>query len=133
MDEPVNGAYATDEVPPEPKRPLYVAGYRIPTDKVWMFLVANIAFVVGIIVLTIFYIPLGIPFLAVKQSNGFVSYVGFFFVYVFGYIAFLMIVLTTLGISGYAVQQRYFPGYSLPVPETTPADSTSSTAAPVTA
>lgn len=116
MQEPVNAAYGETDVPRPTRTPVYVAGYRIPAHKFWIFVLVNVLFVVAIVVLTVFYLPLGIPFLAVKQSNGFLSYVGFFILYVFGYIGFFIITLTTVGISGYAVHQRYFPDVKISLP-----------------
>jgi hypothetical protein len=130
MDEPVNAAYGKDEKPAEPRKPLYIAGYRIPTDKIWMFLAANVLFVVAIVFITVLVLPLGIPFLAVKRSEGFVTYVGFFFTYMFGYFAFFLLMALTLGASGYALQQRYFPTPPAEAAAVTPADST--TSAPAT-
>jgi hypothetical protein len=105
---PTNGAYAPGETIGQTPTPIYVAGYRIPGDKKYLFLGANVSFVVVLVILTVFFIPMGIPFLAVKKAEGFLGYIGFFFTYMFGYFAFLMLMLFTLSAGGYAVQQRYF-------------------------
>lgn len=126
MQEPVNAAYGANEVPPEPERPAYIAGYRIPTDKIQVFVAANVFFIVVLFIVTTLVLPMGIPFLAAKKSEGFLTYVGFFFTYMFGYFAFFLLMLVTVGATGYAVQKTYFPGLSL----VEPSDPAATTAAP---
>ena len=98
MDKPIE----------ESPKAIYVAGYRIPGDKRNWFLAANVAFVVILVIITVLFIPMGIPFLAVKKADGFLGYIGFFFTYMLGYFVFFMLMVVTLGAGGYAVQQRYF-------------------------
>jgi hypothetical protein len=99
MDVPVNAAYGKKDKPEGSSRPLYVAGYRIPTDKAKPFLAANLAFISLIVLVTAVFLPIGIPFLAAKKSEGFGSYVGFFFSYMFAYFAFFLLMLVGLGVA----------------------------------
>lgn len=105
---PTNGVYAPGDKPADAAKPIYVGGYRIPGDNVKWFLAANVAFVLIIVIITIFFIPMGIPFLAVKKAEGFLGYIGFFFTYMFGYFAFFIVMMVALGAGSYAVQQKYF-------------------------
>lgn len=107
--EPTNATYGPEESIEKTAQPVYIAGYRISTDNVKWFLAANVTFVLVIVLITIVVMPLGIPFLAVKRSDGLLTYMGFFFTYMFGYFAFFILVAATLGAGSYAVQQRYFP------------------------
>lgn len=108
-EPPTNATLGPDEQVTPTQTPVYVAGYRIPGDNVKWFLAANVAFVILLVIITVLFMPMGIPFLAVKRADGFLGYIGFFFTYMFGYFVFFMLMIFALGAGGYAVQQRYFP------------------------
>ena len=96
MDSPMNAAYETKKVPPEPAVAVTILGYRIPGDKVWILttiLFAGLVFTVGIV---LFLLPSGLPFLAAKNADGFLGYIFYFFGYMFGFFAVLILFFSIL-------------------------------------
>jgi hypothetical protein len=96
MDEPVNAAYSTKDVP-EPEAPPFTTflGIRVPTDQVWKIGVAIAMAVLVTLVIIFVLMPSGLSFLAAKNATGLLSYMGLFAAYMFG---FIIIALAFFGV-----------------------------------
>lgn len=96
MDTPVNAAYGRGEVPkPEPKA-ITLFGIRIPGQRVWMVVAGLFAILVLLCIIVVVQLPSGLPFLAAKNADGFLGYVGYFFAYMFGFFLVLVVFFALL-------------------------------------
>lgn len=104
MDPAMNAAYEKNRMPEERKREpigITILGYDIPGDKVWMVTAGLFGVLVVLTVFIVFALPSGLPYLAAKNADGFLGYVGYFFGYMIGFFLILIVLfalLTALGI-----------------------------------
>jgi hypothetical protein len=96
MDAPMNAAYEKTKVPKEEPRAVTILGQRVPGSKVWMVTAGMFGLLVFLVVIVVFLLPSGIPFLAAKNSDGFFGYVAYFFAYMFGFFFILIVFFSIL-------------------------------------
>lgn len=96
MDAPMNAAYEKDKVPPPAPAAVTIFGYRIPGDKVWMVTAALFGVLVFLVIIVLFILPAGLPYLAAKNADGFFGYVAYFFAYMFGFFFVLVVFFSLL-------------------------------------
>jgi len=89
MNAPVNAAYGRNDVPKEDPRAITVLGVRVPGSRAWMVTAGLIALLVMITTIILIQLPSGLPFLAAKNADGFVGYVGFYIAYMLGFVVVL--------------------------------------------
>lgn len=102
MEHPVKAVYEKDKIP-EPDRPVLFMGMNLPIRTVYMGVAAVAVFLLFIVMMLL---PSGIPYLAVKQSNGFFEYIGLFFVYMLGFFAIAVAFFIAMAFMGIRIQQR---------------------------
>jgi hypothetical protein len=100
METPVNAAYGRGEVPKKEPRAITILGVRIPGQQVWMVMAGLFAILVLLCILVVVQLPSGIPFLAAKNADGFLGYVGYFFAYMFGFFFVLVVFFALLALLG---------------------------------
>jgi hypothetical protein len=100
MENPVNAAYGRGEVPKKEPRAITILGVRIPGQQVWMVMAGLFAILVLLCILVVVQLPSGIPFLAAKNADGFLGYVGYFFAYMFGFFFVLVVFFALLALLG---------------------------------
>ena len=100
MDNPVNAAYGRGDVPKGGPRPVTIFGYRIPGQHAWIVAAGLFAILVLLCVIVVVQLPSGLPFLAAKNADGFVGYVGYFFAYMFGFFLVLVVFFALLAALG---------------------------------
>jgi CDP-diglyceride synthetase len=100
MENPVNAAYGRGEVPKTDPRAITLLGVRIPGQQVWMVMAGLFAILVLLCVIVVVQLPSGIPFLAAKNANSFLGYVGYFFAYMFGFFLVLVVFFALLAAIG---------------------------------
>lgn len=100
----MNAAYEKNKVPEQPPIAVTILGYRVPGEKVWMVTAALFAVLVFLVVIVLFILPSGLPYLAAKNADGFFGYVAYFFGYMFGFffvlVAFFSILAALAAWSG---------------------------------
>lgn len=106
MDNPVNAAYGRGEVPRQEPRAITILGVRIPGQQVWMVTVALFAILVLLCVIVVVQLPSGIPFLAAKNADGFLGYIGLFFSYMFGFFGVMVIFFALLALLGTVARDK---------------------------
>ena len=100
METPVNAAYGRKEVPKQEPRAITLLGIRIPGQQVWMVMAGLFAILVLLCVLVVVQLPSGLPFLAAKNADSFLGYVGYFFAYMFGFFGVLVVFFSLLALLG---------------------------------
>jgi hypothetical protein len=100
MENPVNAAYGRGEVPKKEPRAITILGVRIPGQQVWMVMAGLFAILVLLCIIVVVQLPSGIPFLAAKNADGFLGYVGYFFAYMFGFFFVLVVFFALLALLG---------------------------------
>lgn len=103
----MNAAYEEGHVPPKKTGPVTVFGVRIPEESRHQVIILLFAVLVVLISIVVFLLPTGIPFLAAKNSSGFLGYVGLFFVYMFGFFAILVVFFSLLGLLGSSFKRQF--------------------------
>jgi hypothetical protein len=96
MDTPVNAAYGRGEVPKAEPKAITLFGVRIPGQQVWMVVAGLFAILVLLCIIVVVQLPSGLPFLAAKNADGFLGYVGYFFAYMFGFFLVLVVFFALL-------------------------------------
>ena len=100
METPVNAAYGRHDVPKKEFRAITILGVRIPGQQVWMVMAGLFAILVLLCIVVVVQLPSGLPFLAAKNADGFASYVGYFFAYMFGFFLVLVVFFALLALLG---------------------------------
>jgi hypothetical protein len=90
MENPMNAAYGKDKKPAERPVAITVLGYRIPGEKVWMVTAALFGLLLFFVAFVLFVLPSGLPYLAAKNADGFMGYIGYIFGYMLGFVAVLV-------------------------------------------
>lgn len=96
MDQPMNAAYEKAKLPKETPAAVTILGVRIPGEKLWMVTAALFGVLVFLVVIVLFLLPSGIPYLAAKSADGFFGYVAYFFAYMFGFFLVLLVFFSIL-------------------------------------
>ena len=94
----MNSAYEKDEVPRDDPKAVTVLGQRVPGSKVWIVTTALFGLLVFLVVIVLFLLPSGIPYLAAKSADGFFGYVAYFFAYMFGFFFLLVVFFSILAV-----------------------------------
>lgn len=65
-----------------------------------MVLAGLFAILVLLCIIVVVQLPSGLPFLAAKNANGFLGYIGYFFAYMFGFFFVLVVFFALLAALG---------------------------------
>jgi uncharacterized membrane protein YedE/YeeE len=96
MDPAMNAAYERNKVPKEPAVAVTILGYRVPGEKVWIVTSILLGVLIFLVTIVVFILPSGIPYLAAKNADGYVGYVAYFFMYMFGFFFTLLVFFSIL-------------------------------------
>jgi hypothetical protein len=89
MNTPVNAAYGRDDAPKDDPRAITLLGIRVPGQHVWMLTAGLVAILALLCVIIVVYLPSGLPYLAAKNADGFLGYIGYFSAYMMGFFLLL--------------------------------------------
>ena len=103
----MNAVYEEGEAPAKKTGPVSVFGFRIPAESRNQVVLALFGVLLILVVIVVFLLPSGLPFLAAKNSTGFLGYVGLFFAYMFGFFAILVIFFSLLGLLGVSFNRQF--------------------------
>ena len=91
MQNPSNAVYGRGEVPEDPSRKMKVFGMVFRKDDLWKVG----AVIGGVLLVNIFFIfflmPTGISFLAAKNSDGLLGFMGLFAAYMAGFLVIVSV------------------------------------------
>lgn len=102
-----NAAYDSNKKIEETKRPVTVLGVRVPGEKVWMVAVGLFAVLLFLSMIILIFLPSGLPYLAAKFSDGFLSYLLLFFAYMFGFFFVILVFFSLLALVGFHANRLY--------------------------
>ena len=108
MDVPVNAVYGKNDKPVPADRPLEIWGMRIPASQRWIVFGGILGAGAVFVFVTLVLLPSGIPYLAAKNSSGFLEYVGLFFLYMLGFSLLVIGVIFGVALLGHAMQRDSF-------------------------
>jgi small-conductance mechanosensitive channel len=100
MNEPTNAAYGPEHKHKEEHKAITILGYRVPGEQVWMVSAGLFGLLVVLTVIVVLVLPTGIPILAAKFADGFLSYVLYFFAYMFMFSLILVVFFSLVAIIG---------------------------------
>jgi hypothetical protein len=106
METPVNAAYGRNDAPSPAPRAVTIFGYRVPGQNAWMVTAGLFAILVLLCMVIIFQLPSGLPFLAAKNADGFIGYLGFFFAYMMGFFLVLVVFFALLALLGTVARDK---------------------------
>ena len=91
----------------ETKRPITVLGVVVPGEKTWMVAAGLFAVLVFLSMVVLLLLPSGLPYLAAKFSDGFLSYLVLFFAYMFGFFFIMLIFFSLIALVGLNANRLY--------------------------
>lgn len=98
MEFPTNASYGGNfKKPQKEPKPFEIAGVLIPAG--WV-VAGGVLLVTLLTASFLFLLPIGIPFLAVKNAGGFWTYAGLFMSYMFGFFVLFVLFFALLGAAG---------------------------------
>lgn len=103
----MNAAYEEGEAPAKKTGPVTVFGVRIPAESRNQVILLLFGVLLILVVIVVFLLPSGIPFLAAKNSSGFLGYIALFFAYMFGFFAILVVFFSLLGLIGMSFNRQF--------------------------
>ena len=102
-----NAAYDSNKEIEETKRPVTVMGVTVPGEKVWIAAAGLFVGLLFLCMIVLFLLPSGLPYLAAKFSDGFLSYLLLFSAYMFGFFFILIVFFSLLALVGLHANRLY--------------------------